>query len=244
MHLAEQVSRCFPCGGPLRALLLGVTPELAVIPWQRPCELVAVDESEAMIARVWPGDAPHRRAIRGSWFDLPVSPHSLDCVMGDGCFTVIDYPDGYRKLAASLARVLVSGGLFSVRLFCRPARPERLEDVFEALEAGRIGNFHAFKWRLAMALHRDDIARGVAVADVWTAFHERVHDRAALARRLAWPLAEVETIDNYRGANARYTYPTVEEVVAVLAAEFELLNEWRGRYELAERCPQLLFCRH
>ena len=48
-------------------LLLGVTPELAVIPRRT----VAVDWSERMIAVAWPGDCDSRHAVLGDWRALP-----------------------------------------------------------------------------------------------------------------------------------------------------------------------------
>jgi SAM-dependent methyltransferase len=223
--------------------LLGVTPELACCAWDPPLELVAVDRSAAMIAAVWPGDTPARRAVCGDWFDLPFEPATIDVAMGDGCFSLLDYPGGYRQLGRSLARVVAGGGLFCIRLFCRPERAELPDAVFEDLFARRIANFHAFKWRLAMALHGDDVQRGVVLADIWNAFRERVPAPPALAAHTGWPLPEISTIDNYRDAPASYTYPTVAEVRRVLDPDFELLGEQRGSYALAERCPELSFCR-
>ncbi len=206
-------------------------------------ELLAFDQSQAMIDAVWPGDDELRRARVGDWFALDLADGSVGIALGDGCFSLLDYPHGYQRFAASLARVLARGGLFSIRLFCRPQRPEPLEDVFAALEARQIGSFHAFKWRLAMALHGDEIRRGIAVDAVWREFQARVGDGAELACRMGWPVAEVQTIDNYRGSPNVYTYPKVEEVSLQLGDRFELLEEWRGNYELGERCPQLLFRR-
>src|SRR5262249_8099884 len=121
--LRERVVRRLPAEpGPLRALLFGVTPELAAIAWDRPLELLSVDQSAAMIASVWPGDTPQRRAVRGDWFELPVTPGSIDLALGDGCLSMVDHPDGQARVARSLERALRSGGLFAVRLFCRPER--------------------------------------------------------------------------------------------------------------------------
>ena len=47
-------------------LVLGVTPELAAAFAQ----VEAVDRSAEMIAALWPGDAPGRRAIQGDWLEL------------------------------------------------------------------------------------------------------------------------------------------------------------------------------
>ena len=46
-------------------------------------------------------------------------------------------------------------GLFAVRTLIRPDEPEPVAVVLDNLRAGRIGNFHVFKWRLNMARHGD-----------------------------------------------------------------------------------------
>jgi SAM-dependent methyltransferase len=226
-----------------QALLFGITPELALLPLPVDVELVAFDLSEPMIAAVWPGDTARRRARVGNWFALDLPEASVCIALGDGCLSTLAYPLDYRRFALSLARVLQPGGLFSLRAFCRPHRCERVDDVFADLLAARIGNFHVFKWRLAMALQGDDTAQGVQLARIWDTFQERAGGARELAARLGWPVEEVLTIDNYRASESVYTYSTVAELVAQMGAEFEIVEEWRGRYELAERCPQLLFRR-
>jgi SAM-dependent methyltransferase len=226
-----------------RALLLGVTPELARLALPGDLTLAAFDQSLPMIEAVWPGDTERRSARVGDWFELNLPEGSVGIALGDGCFSLLDYPTGYRRLAVSLGRVLRSGGLFSIRVFCRPPQPEPLAALLETLLAREIGNFHAFKWRLAMSLQGDDIAQGVRVDRVWRTFVARLGTAAELAERLDWPVEEVQTIDNYRDSASVYTYSTVPELVQQLEPELELVEEWRGSYELAERCPQLLFRR-
>jgi SAM-dependent methyltransferase len=224
------------------ALLLGVTPEIAELAWQPPHRLVAVDKSEGMVNAVWPGDTPTRRAIVGDWLALELAEAPFDLVVGDGIFSLFDFPAGYARLAAALARVVKPGGLLSVRLFCRPEPSESLEQVFQALFAGRIGNFHIFKWRLAMAL-QGDATRGVRLADIWTAFCERGGSVTEVAARAGWPEPVVGTIEGYRGVEERYSFSTAREVAGGLASAFELVETWQPSYELGERCPHLSFRR-
>jgi len=235
-HLSPKLST-------LGALLLGVTPELAELHLPATMQLVAVDQSQAMIDGVWPGDTDCRQAKLGDWHTLDLADGSIGLVLGDGCFSTLDYPTGYRRLASSLSRVVAQAGVFSIRVFCRPARAESVDALFQAMLAGNIGNFHVFKWRLAMALQGDDPARGVGLDSIWRMFQERTDGAQAVVKRLGWPANEVLTIDNYRASSAAYSFSTVAEVVAELGPEFELVEEWHGRYELAERCPLLLFRR-
>jgi SAM-dependent methyltransferase len=238
-HVRASVRRFLPPPeGTGRALLLGVTPELAEIDWYPPLSLLAVDKSEGMAAGVWPGDTATRRVQVGDWLAIDGSSGAFDVALGDGVFTLMDYRAGYDALAAKLGELLRPGGVLCLRLFCRPKKKEEVAAVFEALEAGRIGNFHVFKWRLAMAL-QDDATHAVRLADIWDVFRARVPSMAELAARTGFPEAEVATIEGYRDVQDRYSYSSVEEVTSVLVPAFELLDTFYPSYELGERCPHL-----
>lgn len=224
-----------------RVLLLGVTPEIVALPWPEKSHFVAVDRSLAMIRAVWPG-APSEHCsssvVCGSWSALPLAPSGCDIVLGDGCYTLLRYPDDYIGLAASVCRVLAPQGLYSMRFFLRPEITEPLAQVFDDLWQRRIGNFHIFKWRLAMALH-GALQEGVRLADVWQVWHDTVPDAEGLARYLDWPIQAVHTINAYRDASARYTFPTLAEARAALAKDFEEIHCYVPTYELGQRCPTL-----
>lgn len=223
-----------------RALLLGVTPEIAEVTWQPPLDLYAVDKSAGMVRGVWPGDTDARRAVVGDWLELDEAP--FDAVIGDGVFSLFQFPDGYAQLGAALAKATRGGGLLSIRLFCRPVRAETLDDIDAALEARRIGNFNVFKWRLLMAL-QGDATRGVCLADAYDIFCARFGGVAALAARTGFPEHVVGSIEGYRGVEDRYTFSTEDEVIEVLSQGFEPIETWRPDYELGERCPHLTFRR-
>jgi hypothetical protein len=224
------------------ALLLGVTPEIADIDWQPPVHLLAIDKSEGMVRAVWPGDTGARRAEVGDWLELKPKGVGFSLVVGDGVFSIFDYPEGYARLAEALGRLTRPAGLLSMRLFCRPEPCERVDEVYDALRAGRIGNFHIFKWRLAMAL-QGDATRGVRLADIWDSFVANVPGIVELAAQRGWPEAEVRNIESYRDVGDRYSFSTQAEVVSALASSFELLEVWQPDYELGDRCPHLTFRR-
>ena len=239
-YLRTSLTRFSPQPG--TALLLGVTPEIAEMNWDPACKLVAVDNSEGMINGVWPGDTHARRALVADWLalDLPEAP--FDLAVGDGVFSIFDFPAGYAQLAVALGQLVKPGGLLSLRLFCRPEPSETLDAVFDALFRGAIGNFHVFKWRLAMAL-QGNATRGVRLAHIWNTFRERGGEIADVAQRCGWPVPVVGTIEGYRDVEERYTFSTEREVVDSLADSFELIETWRPHYELGERCPHLSFRR-
>jgi SAM-dependent methyltransferase len=224
-----------------RACLLGVTPEIALMRWPPETRLFAFDYNPAMIKTVWPGARLANAAVAcANWARMPVADAACDIVVGDGCFSALDYPEGYAAVSSEIRRILRPGGLFAVRAFIRPDRPEPVGTVFDDLRAGRIGNFHIFKWRLNMALH-GDLAAGVRLSDSWDAWRQAFPDPAVLARTLNWPIEEISTIDAYRGVDTRYTFPTLEELREALASYFLEMACVHPGYELGERCPTLLF---
>lgn len=241
-HVRDTVRRLLPRDTTnRRALLLGVTAELAQIDWDPPLRLCAVDQSASMIRGLWPGDTEARQAQLGDWLALSAPPGGFVLALGDGVLTLFDYPAGYVRLSAVLKRSLAPHGLLCLRSFCRPQQSENVADVFDALWAGRIGNFHVFKWRLAMAL-QGDATRGVRLADIWDTFEAHT-SVPRLAERTGFPIAEVGTIEGYRGVQDRYSFSTEREAVDVFSPELELLETWHPDYELGDRCPHLTFRR-
>lgn len=201
-----------------RALILGVTPELAALPWPPGTALTGVDRALAMIDAVWPRDRvpPGARAVAGEWTALPLADRTVDLALGDGVLSNLAFPGGYAALAAELHRVLDRDGRVVVRVFAAPARPVALAEVAAALAAGAVASVHALKWQLAMAIQRAD--RNVAVAAILDAFDALVPDRDALAARTGWSRDAIDTVDAYRGSTLRYSFPTLDEVVAAVAA--------------------------
>jgi SAM-dependent methyltransferase len=223
--------------GAPRVLLLGVTPELAGMAWPAGTQLLAVDCCPAMVRNVWPGfPRPGEGGLCADWLNLPLPRESRDLVVGDGPFGVLRYADQHRKLVHSVLRVLKNDGLFLARVFIRPDVAESPESVIRDLMAARIGNFHTFKFRLAMAL-QPDTAQGVRVADVWEFWNRNGPGPEAVAARLGWPLDMIAAIDAYRGQDAIYYFPTVREMQAILAEGFTEVRTWFPSYELGERCP-------
>ncbi len=222
-----------------RALLLGVTPELATMAWPAGSTLLAVDRAAAMIGAIFPraGLPVGATAMVGDWLALPRAARSFDVVVGDGCLSCLAYPAGYRAVAAELRRVLADDGLLLLRLFAAPPQPEPLAEVAAALRAGHIGSLHALKWRLAMAIQAAD--RNVRVIDIWHAFEQLVPDRAALAAATGWPLDVIGTIDAYRGSEVVYSFPTADEVRAALDETFSERATHTPTYELGARCLTL-----
>jgi hypothetical protein len=221
-----------------RALLCGVTPEVARMCWPDGTWLTAIDRSRPMIAGVWPAAAAPGAAVCGDWFALPLADASQHLLVGDGCYSLLTGRAQYAAYTAELRRVAHAGGLLAMRYFLRPERAETVGGVIDDLWRRRIGNFHIFKWRLAMALH-GSLEQGVRLRDIWDAWHAAVPAPAELAARLGWSPAVVNTIHNYRGVETCYSFPTLAEACE-LAGDFRIVATHMPPYELGERCPTLI----
>lgn len=224
-----------------RVVLLGVTPELATMPWPPGTSLVAVDRSAPMIEAVFPkeGLPQHARAECADWRALPLDDGSVDLVVGDGCFSVFGFPGETRDFAREARRVLRADGRFVIRVFAAPDARESLGAIARDLGAGKIGSFHALKWRLAMALHPSPEA-GVTLSHVHAACGDLRPLLADLASTPGFEPDVTATIEAYRGSSVAYTFPTVARLEEALAGTFALGARVPKSYELGERCPTLV----
>jgi hypothetical protein len=222
-------------------LLMGVTPELCGLPTAAGSRTIAIDRSRDMIRAVWPGPLrPGDAALCGEWLRLPIRERAADVILSDGCLSTLAWPEGYSAVCDELRRVVRPDGRCAMRCFVLPEDREDVETVLADLAVGRTGGFHAFKWRLAMALQPDPL-RGVVLADVWEAFPRHRDDRDELARRNGWPAESVATIDAYRGVPARYSFPSLRQLEALCTdSRFAVLDVRLPGYELGERCPTIV----
>jgi hypothetical protein len=226
---------------PLSALLLGVTPEIATMAWPPRTELLAIDRSRPMLEHVWPGDIDgRRRAVCGDWFDFAWETARHDIVVGDGIFAILDFPRQYRTLAASIRAALAPDGVFVTRLFLQSPQRETPGAVFDDLLANRIGSFHAFKMRLAMAM-QDNATAGVRMGDVYAAWRSANIDPDALAAITGWSHATIETIRPWAEKPSRLSFPLAGEMDAAMADHFDKHAERTLAYELGERCPVVAY---
>jgi hypothetical protein len=224
-----------------RVLLLGVTPEIAGMEWPSGTRLTAIDRSEPMIAHVWPGDvAGLRTAIRADWFDYDYG--RIDIVIGDGVFAIMRYPDQYRELVGKIAAALPAGGLFITRPFLQATEREASERVVRDLAEGRIVSIHAFKFRLAMSM-QSCAEDGVRQGDVFDAVGRAGIDCDTLAELTGWSELEIDTLRIYEGKDARLSFPSAEEMAALMTEHFETVGETRFDYEMGERCPVMTYRR-
>jgi SAM-dependent methyltransferase len=226
---------------PLRAVLLGVTPEIALMQWPKDTRLTAVDRSEAMLAAVWPRDrvSVDARTMLSGWDALPLDAGSQDIVIGDGCYTVAAPLDVQERITREVHRVLKPTGTFIMRLFVAESQPGAVAALFDDLWAGRFAHFQEFKLLLLTRLprDRDEI---VQIADVWNAWDAAGIDRKALSERLGWSPAMIDTIDAYRDSAELYCFASPERMIERFAPHFDMSEIKVHDYALASNCPTLV----
>jgi SAM-dependent methyltransferase len=222
-------------GRDARILLLGVTRQLTGLG----ADLTAVDQSREQIERLWRGDRPCRRALRADWRDMDLPRGHFTAAIGDGSLSALAWPDDNARVLARVAGALASGGRLAIRCFLAPDEPEPLEQVAEDVLAGREPDFHATRWRVAMAACGPD--GNVAVGDILTAFERIFPDREELSARTGWPLETIAMVDPFRDSPLVYSFVTRSALLAVLPGEFvDPRFVPSGDYPLAERCPFLV----
>lgn len=221
-------------------LLLGVTPELVPLA----PSLIAVDNNAGMVQKLWQSHPEGCQVMLGDWLALPFEPNTFDRVMGDGCTTVLEYPRQFVDLFGQLTHCLEAKGRLILRIFARPEIAETPEAACAAAMAGEIGNFHSFKWRLAMAMASENERTNLPVAEIHARFNQLLPDRAALAAASGWELADIGTIDVYQGATANYSFPTLAQVQAALPPQLKVIDVLYGQYELADCCPMVVLEHH
>jgi hypothetical protein len=222
----------------LRALLLGVTPALAQMRLPEGSWLLAIDRSWEMASRIWPGDIRGSRwVVCADWMALPERPSSVDVVLADGSINCLRYPDGFRRLAASVREHLTDEGIFVLRSFVQPERQEEPLAVFGDLLQSP--SFHHFKLRLLMAMQHS-VERGIPVNDVYRFWTSREMDRDRLISRTGWPGEVIDTIELHRGPNTVFTFPRLDELRSVLSGFFTEVSCTLPGYPLGDRCPILV----
>lgn len=216
-------------------LLLGATPEYATLAPQ----MVAVDYNDAMLREVWPRSIPEHWAVRANWLSMPFAARSVAAALGDGSVNARAYPDEYVQLFEQMQRVLVEGGRLALRVFVRPDVAPNCRTLCEGALRREYRGFHAFKWRLAMAMLAESGEVNVRAADIYACRRRLLPDDEPLAAATGWNIDEIDTLNAYREATVSFSFPTLAELRRSYAATFDEVSLAHGSYELAECCPIL-----
>jgi SAM-dependent methyltransferase len=241
--VADAIGRWSPANATsLKFLVLGVTPEFTGLELGIRLEFHAIDRTPSMIAGIWPG--PKGSAKCGDWRSMPWTQAVFDVAICDGGLQLLDYPAGITAVARELQRVLKPGGLFIVRLFCAPVPREDPESVLSQLFTGAIADLNELKLRLNPAL-QINLEDGVRLGDTWKFLHDRLAPWNELAARLGWSLEHLQVIDAYRENDARMHFFDASEAIRLItnASDLEPVQNVKGSYRMADRCPTLVFRR-
>lgn len=214
-------------------LLLGVTPEYGALTES----MVAIDRRGNVIADLWRTMFPGRPAVHANWLNLPFREQSFSAAIGDGCLNALAYPSQYGRMFEELRRVLERGGRLALRTFVMPEEAETCETVCEQAMRAAIGSFHAFKWRLAMAMLAESGEHDVAVVDIHKRFCALFPRRDPLAAAAGWTRADIDTIDAYPNSQIRLSFPTLAQLRRAFDSAFDEIELRYGNYELAQCCP-------
>ncbi|MGH6959053.1 MAG: hypothetical protein ACREE7_01070 [Dongiaceae bacterium] len=168
---------------------------------------------------------------------MPIGDRSIDIAFNDGGFTLVDFPEGYRRIFTRLRSVMTARGLAAIRFHIKPERPESPALVIDDFRAGRIGSPNVFRWRLCAAVQADACA-GVRLGDVFEQWRNAVAGFGA--GQAAPPPHALELLAHYRDVDARYYFPTRAELRSETEGLFREKTVFFQRYELGERCPTIV----
>jgi SAM-dependent methyltransferase len=223
----------------MRALLLGVTPDIATLNWPSGSTLIALDNSKSVIGAIWPGNVPSRRwATCANWLSMPLQQGSCDFAVGDGSFNAFCYPSGWKTAASSIRNVLTEGGVLVLRCYVRPDEPENPDDVIRELLGPGIADINHFKFRLFLAMQRSTEV-GCEVREIYQFLKGRVSEDA-LRSMPGWSEAAVRGFELWRDADTVYTFPTLSEIREVLSQHFCERAVSFPTYALGNNCPTLM----
>jgi SAM-dependent methyltransferase len=230
----------------IQALVLGITPEIVNMAWPDQTRLIAVDSSEAMIREFQPAEhVDERRFIQGDWMNPPFRSHQFDVIIGDGVFSIPDYPDGYRNLARIISEILKPGGLFLTRVHTQSEPKEHLEEIAAAYCSGKIVDYHQLRFRLITAM-QSNTCQGVYSSK------EKID---ACLTQLGIFLPELYRTTGYVPPPVapdfkmpagtppmKATYPARDEFLIIMHEYFRMMDVSNGEHPLAHRCPIFAFC--
>jgi SAM-dependent methyltransferase len=218
----------------MNVLLLGVTPEIANMKFPFDIKMIAVDKSVNMAQHVWPGNIPNKRTVMvDDWLTMKIEPQSQDLVLADGSF-VFFKPAEMSRLAGIIAKILKPDGVFIIREFIAPDQQETLDMIADDLKHNRVANFHAYKFRVAMAIQKS-FSEGVSQNDIWSTIVSltRFHPQHSFSP------PDLETGRVYKGKSDRLYFPTIDEFCTILREQMPFVTVKYPTYDFGDRCPSV-----
>ncbi|MEY4590282.1 MAG: hypothetical protein RL497_2358 [Pseudomonadota bacterium] len=244
--VAAHLKQYFPSGA--RGLILGVTPEYCHLATKLKHDVYALDISNTMINRIWPG--PKNCATQGNWMQMPFGAQNFDWLILDGGFALLPHPVGQAAVIKEVFRILKPGGLFFIRLFTPPILAERqanpIDNIETLLRDGTIANVSQLKLWLWGTLQIDATC-GIGLMDIARTLAQVVPKLDELLRELGWPQRDIDGLNAYNTNPARYYLTDEKQTLELLQNDpggFNLLTAHRGQYAFAECCALLVLLRN
>lgn len=221
--------------------VLGVTPEIIQLDWPSQTKLYAFDSSADMIKKWWRQNKKiDSKVFLSDWKHLPVVNGSMNMILGDGSFTALQSVEEHQSVISEIDRVLQKNGYLIMRCFIRPDKKETVNQIKKDVETNKIQNFGTLKWRIAMAL-TDPKTSTVQPSYIYNIFHETFKDLSKLTRHNHWSRDLISTLDSYANMTGFFTFLTEASLKKYMLKNIKFLSKKTGNYELAERCPTILF---
>lgn len=137
---------------PHRLLVLGATPELADLGLDLGFEVLRIDASSAMFEaarlREEARDRRNEECVVGDWRDLgTLADNTVHAVLGDAALNNVSHEDMSRVLG-ELQRVLVAGGILSLKQIVLPTTLGRRLELEPVLAARRKGDLDWTAFRM------------------------------------------------------------------------------------------------
>ena len=208
-------------------LLLGVTAKIHAA-YEH---ITAVDYSEAMIERVWPGNTETKQVQYANWLEVELLENTFDGILGDGSVNMLAYPAEVRQLFKRSLQWLKPGGVFAARVWTRPDVPVTRERILAEAANPTMG-FTAFR-RLFNMLIADRDGSVFPVTKIAELFDDMFPDPSVLP----WP--DTSSIDPYRTSTATSWFPTRQEILDIAPQGSHFVDV--GTYDIADTCPILTF---
>lgn len=208
-------------------LLLGVTRKIA----EAYEHVTAVDYSEAMIQRVWPGNSANKQVHFDNWLTVDLAEGTFDGILGDGSVNMLAYPVEVRQLFKRILLWLKPGGIFACRMFTRPDTPITRERILAEAANPTMG-FNAWR-RLFNMLLAEQHGGIFPVTKIPELFDELFPDPTVL------PWNNIDAINDYRTSTSTSWFPTRKEILAIAPVGSRFVDV--GTYDIADTCPILTF---
>jgi ubiquinone/menaquinone biosynthesis C-methylase UbiE len=225
----------------INLVLLGVTPEISSLPWDKNITLKAFDKNKDMIKYVWKSPKKISSSVKfAMWQNLPLKDESTDFILGDGCTTQFPDKKTYKDFFKEQRRILKAEGFLLLRCFLNTQEAEDLERIKEDALKGRIQYFGSLKWRIAMAILHKGKLFGLRVQKIHETFNRLFPKRSELAQSTSWRKNIINSIDTYKDSNIKYSFPSLDEFEQLIKPRFKIIKIYYPKYELTKRCPILL----